>query len=278
MARLGDPLSRHPTSRARAGRRHDAEPRRQGRGQAGRGARTGALGRPAAIAGRRSPRILATARVSTFRTHSRVTPSRLPTSLRVIGISPSSPNRMREDSTLASVEPLETPHQVATLVGGLEIRVGSLGVAPLASSGDQSPPSSPPPLSSRADVPAAPSRPGSSASPSAPAPRPPGRRSAHIRIPAQSPLGATPLRQQPNHVRRQPDRRRRGDQPVPDRLLDPVARIGAESGAVRGIVLLGGGEQPQVPSPIRSSSSRPRPRKSLAMATTSRRLARTSRS
>ena len=56
-----------------------------------------------------------------------------------------------------------------------------------------------------------------------------------------------PLEQQLDHVGRNPDRLGRVDQRPLDRLLDPVAGIGAEPGSDRGVKALDGPQQPEVP-------------------------------
>ena len=56
-----------------------------------------------------------------------------------------------------------------------------------------------------------------------------------------------PLEEQLDHVGRDPDRLGRVDQSPLDRLLDPVAGIGAEPRAHRGVEPLDGAEQAEVP-------------------------------
>ena len=56
-----------------------------------------------------------------------------------------------------------------------------------------------------------------------------------------------PLEEQLDHVGGDPDRLGRVDQRPLDRLLDPVARVGAEPGADRRVEPLDGAEQAEVP-------------------------------
>ena len=85
----------------------------EGRGGGGRGRRLRrrGLGASAWAAGA-SPSSFLTARTSILRTHSRVTPRRRPTSLRVIGVVAVEAEAERDDGPLAVVEPVEPAEQL----------------------------------------------------------------------------------------------------------------------------------------------------------------------